>query len=182
MTREIADWFHEREGELFTVDDTPFSRDEIVRVVDDSVDPVQQVIVDGEKYIGVIEYEEHDGWYEYTRWDDAIGEINMGVCANCVQEADSVGEVSKTIGDSSDTASEKFVRHYRDEHSESPDEIETGATLVSGTTINSNTAIHLGNDGSGSNVDADFVRGNNAIEEGVSVPGSLDENNDTLSL
>jgi len=43
MTRKVANWFHEREGELFTIDETPFSRDEIVGVVNDSVDPVQQV-------------------------------------------------------------------------------------------------------------------------------------------
>jgi len=164
--KKVANWFHDREGELFTVDETPFTREEIVQVVNDSVDPVQQVMVDGDKYIGVISYDEHDGWYEYTRWDDAAGEVNMGVCAKCVAEASSVDEVSRTIGDNTDIAKEKFENHYLDEHTVKPDEIETGATLLSGTTINSNEAIHPGMDGTGSGVDADFVKGNEALQTG----------------
>jgi len=166
MTRKVANWFHDREGELFTADETPFTREEIVQVINDSIDPVQQVMVEGEKYIGVISYEEHNGWYEYTRWDDAAGEVNMGVCAKCVEEAEYVDEVSRTLGDSTDIAQEKFENHYSDDHTVKPDEIETGATLLSGTTINSNEAIHPGMDGSGSGVDADFVKGNEPLQTG----------------
>jgi len=166
MTREVANWFHDREGELFTVDETPFTRDELVQVVDDSVDPVQQVLVDGEKYVGVIQFEEHDGWYEYTRWSDSAGEVRIGVCARCVQQAETPAEVSRTIGDSTEIAQEKFENHYEESHESRPDEVNTGATLLSGTTINGNTAIHPGMDGHGSGVDADFVLGNEALETG----------------
>ena len=72
MTREIATWFHDNVGELFTEEETPFSRKDIVQLVNDSVDPVQQIKADGERYYGVLSYGEHDGWYEYTRWDDTI--------------------------------------------------------------------------------------------------------------
>ena len=172
MTREIANWFHERVGELFTESETPFDRDEVVDLTNDSVDPIQQVQVDGEKYIGVISYEEHDGWYEYTRYDDSAGEVNIGVCAKCVKEAETVAEVARTLGDDSDVAESKMKQHYRDEHSESPDEIQTGATLLSGTSINGNEAIHPGMDGSGSGVDADLVRGGEPVEEGLVIGGS----------
>jgi len=171
--REIANWFHEREGELFTEDKTPFNREEIVQVINDSVDPVQQVQVDGERYYGVISYEEHDGWYEYTRWDDAAGEVNMGVCAKCVQEVSSADAVARTIGDDTDTSQEKFQQHYDESHSVRPNEVKTGATLLSGTTINSNEAIHLGNDGAGSGIDADLVRGSGSpVKKGQTVAGS----------
>lgn len=166
MTRDVANWFHDREGELFTEDETPFTREELVAVIDDSVDPVQQVVVGGERYYGVIDYQEMAGWYEYTRWDDSAGEVNIGVCAKCVQQAEYVDEVSRTIGDSTDIARQKFENHYSTEHDESPSEIETGATLLSGTTINGNTAIHPGMDGSGSGVDADFVLGGGALQTG----------------
>lgn len=166
MTRKVANWFHERDGELFTVDETPFTRDEIVQVVNDSVDPIQQVMVEGEKYVGVIQYDEHDGWYEYTRWDDSVGEVTMGVCAKCVEDAEYVDEVSRTVGDSTDVAREKFEHHYEEDHEVCPDEVNTGATLLSGTTINGNEAIHPGMDGHGSGVDADFVLGNEALQTG----------------
>lgn len=159
MIQKVANWFHEREGELFTKQETPFSRDEIVNVVNDSVDPVQQVATDGERYYGIIEYNEHTGWYEYTRYDDALGKVSMGVCAKCVQQSESTNEVSRTIGDDIDIAQKKFENHYSDEHTVKPDEIETGATLLSGTTINGNEVIHLGMDGSGSGVDADKILG-----------------------
>jgi len=159
MTRDVANWFHEREGELFTIDETPFSRDELVAVVNDSVDPVQQVVAGEDRYYGVIGYQEMIGWYEYTRYDDAIGQVRIGVCAKCVQQARSADEVARTIGESTDTARKKFEKHYSAEHNESPSEIQTGATLLSGTTINGNEAIHVGMDGSGSGVDADTISG-----------------------
>lgn len=160
MTRAVSDWFHEREGELFTENQIPFTRKEIVQVINDSIDPIQQVLVNGEKYIGVISFEEHNGWYEYTRWDDKAGEVSVGVCAKCVKKSEYTNEVSRTIDESTSISEEKFVKHYSDEHTVKPDEIETGATLLSGTTINSNEVIHPGMDGSGSTVDAERIKGN----------------------
>jgi len=163
---EYAEWFMKREGELFTQDELPFDRQEVVRVVNDSVDPVQQIQVDGVKYIGVIKYAEHSGWYEYTRWDDVRGEVNVGVCAQCVKEAEKVAEVSRTVGDDTETARRKFEQHYEREHDVVPEDIETGAILLSGTAIAGNTAIHPGMDGAGSGVDADFVKGGEALQTG----------------
>jgi len=169
MTREIANWFHKREGELFTEEETPFARQEIVTLTNDSVDPVQQIEADGERYYGVIAYNEHDGWYEYTRWDDTIGELSVGVCAACIKQWDSADEVARTLGDETDTARRKFARHYDEAHAvdQGSVKVATGATLLSGTTINGNEAIHIGMDGAGSGVDADFVQGNEALNTGV---------------
>lgn len=169
--REIYNWFFQRAGELFRLSETPFDREEVVSLINDSVDPVQQVIVDGEKYIGIIEYEEHDTWYEYTRWDDAIGEVEIGVCAICVDEAKTVEEVSRTIDD--DNCEEKIKNHQQNEHEDENVDVETGATLLSETTISNNTAIHVGMDGSNSNVDADFVRGNKAIKGSSFIPATI---------
>ncbi|MFB6207987.1 MAG: hypothetical protein ABEJ69_01415, partial [Candidatus Nanohaloarchaea archaeon] len=120
MTRKIADWFHERAGELFTIEETPFDREQLVYLTNDSVDPIQQVVVSGTRYYGVIAYAEHDGWYEYTRWDDHHGEVNVGVCAKCVETAESVGEVAHTLGDPTDVAREKIEQHYAEAHSVRP--------------------------------------------------------------
>jgi len=163
--REVANWFHEREGEMFEPEDHPFEREDVVEVLDDSVDPVQQIAVDGERFVGVVSYEEHDGWYEYTRWDDAEGKVNIGVCAACVKQANSVENVARTVGDDTETAKEKFDSHYSDGHRDRPADVETGATLLGGTTISGNQAIHLGNDGPGSGVDADTVRGEQALQK-----------------
>lgn len=45
------------------------------------------------------------------------------------------------------------------------DEVSTGATLNSSTTIASNDIYHLGNDGSGSGLDADTINGNEPVEK-----------------
>jgi hypothetical protein len=50
--------------------------------------------------------------------------------------------------------------HYEKVHETIPEDVETGATLASGTTIGGNTAFHQGNDGNGSGLVADTVRGN----------------------
>jgi sugar lactone lactonase YvrE len=160
MTREIANWFHEREGELFTEEETPFDREELVSLTNDSVDPVQQIELNGDKYIGVISYDEHDGWYEYTRWDDSVGRVNIGVCAACVNEAEMVSEVAFTLDDETDVAREKISQHYDEEHTAIPEDVETGAALLDGTTINTHEAIHIGMDGHNSGVDADTITGN----------------------
>jgi len=47
------------------------------------------------------------------------------------------------------------------------DEVTTGATLDSGTTIGGNQVFHLGNDGRGSGLDAETVDGKNPVQKGV---------------
>ena len=47
------------------------------------------------------------------------------------------------------------------------DEVSTGATLTSGTTVGGNEVYHLGNDGQGSGLDAEFVQGSAPIQTGV---------------
>lgn len=46
------------------------------------------------------------------------------------------------------------------------DEVTTGATLDSGTTVGGNTVYHLGNDGQGSGLDADTVDGGDVAVKG----------------
>ena len=176
LLRPVAEFFHSHEGELFeryeavsklVTDESIPSDDErtLHRVVGnlaaDRVDPVQNVVRDSAKYVGVLEYEEHDFWYEYVEVDDVHGRMNVGVCAQCVSEASSDAAVAKGVG-TTEELDGKIREHYAEKHSESPSEIETGATLVSGTTIAGNSAIHSGNDGTGSGLDADTVQGNDS--------------------
>jgi hypothetical protein len=176
LLRPVAEFFHSHEGELFeryeavdalVADESIPSDDEralhkvVGNLAADRVDPVQNVVRGSDKYVGVLEYEEHDFWYEYVEVDDVHGRMNVGVCAQCVKEADSDAEVAKGVG-TTEELDERIREHYSDEHSESPSEIETGATLVSGTTIAGNEAIHSGNNGAGSGLDADTVQGNDS--------------------
>jgi len=57
-------------------------------LVGDIVDPVQQVMSGGEKYIGVIEYRVYkaEGAYGYVDYDDRLGRRNRVVCARCVEQ------------------------------------------------------------------------------------------------
>jgi len=173
LLRPVAEFFHDHEGELFeryeAVDelvadsDIPSSDERMLhRVVgnlsSDRVDPVQNVVRDSNKYVGVLDYAEHDYWYEYTEVHDVHGRMNVGVCAKCVKEADNDAQVARGCG-TTEELSERIRDHYKEEHSEPPESVETGATLVSGTSIAGNTAIHSGNDGLGSGLDADTFRG-----------------------
>jgi hypothetical protein len=173
LLRPVAEFFHDHEGELFeryeavskltTADSVPSSDKRTLHQVvgnlaADRVDPVQNVVRDSAKYVGVIDYGEHDYWYEYVEVDDVRGRQNVGVCAKCVKEADNDAQVAKGIGTTEELA-DRIEDHYSDEHSESPESVETGATLVSGTTIAGNNAIHSANDGVGSGLDADTFRG-----------------------
>lgn len=176
LLRPVAEFFHDHEGELFeryeavealVADDSISSSDERIlhRVVgnlaSDRVDPVQNVVRDDAKYVGVLDYAEHDYWYEYTEVNDVHGRMNVGVCAQCVQEANNDAQVARGCG-TTEELSERIRDHYEEEHSEEPESIETGATLVSGTTIAGNTVIHSGNDGQGSGLDADTFRNTEA--------------------
>jgi streptogramin lyase len=182
LLRPVAEFFHEHEGEMFEryeaveelqeylkqkgeipLEDYEGDTERLLHQVigklcDDRVDPVQNVKRDRKKYVGVIEYEEHDYWYEYIEVDDIDGRRNIGVCAKCVQEADRDVEVAKGIG-TTEELDKKIRDHYYEKHSEEPAGVKTGATLASGTTIAGNNAITSANDGSGSGLDADLYRG-----------------------
>jgi len=70
-------------------------------------------------------------------------------------------------------------QHYEQAHDSVPEDVETGATLASGTTIGGNSAFHQGNDGSGSGLTADTLRGktvNSNIYVQSAQPASPSEN------
>lgn len=176
LLRPVAEFFHSHEGELFeryeavdalVADESIPSDDEralhkvVGNLAADRVDPVQNVVRDSAKYVGVLDYDEHDFWYEYVEVDDVHGRMNVGVCAQCVSEASSDVAVAKGVG-TTEELDAKIREHYAEKHSESPSDIQTGATLVSGTTVAGNEAIHTGNDGAGSGLNADTVQGNDS--------------------
>lgn len=177
--RDVADIFHEEEGEMFTraealslvtdslgINESTAGRT-ISALVGDIVDPIVQVPIDGEKYIGVVEYDEYDGAYGYVHYDDVNGQQKRVVCAQCVKEKEiDKNVVNATAGHGSldeDTDFDELLdavhKHYESDHEEAPEDVETGASLLSGTTIAGNTAFHSGNDGTGSGLDADTVGG-----------------------
>ena len=139
----------------------------VSHTVGDIVDPVQQVSVNGKKYIGVIDYKvfSEEGAYGYVDFDDRKYNRKRVVCAKCVEESqydEEVVHATQGEGTSKSDASwqdllNKITAHYTQEHSEPPETIEPGASLVDGTTISGNTAWHSGNDGSGSGLTADGV-------------------------
>lgn len=169
--RSVADWFHSNEGEVFEKDDVldelidmsninppahmtkgGFCNSLVNSLVGDHVDPVQH-ISDGQKqYVGVIEYNEHNGYYTFTEYHDISGEHTRAVCANCVQESSRSSEPftrhTGQFGNEPYGNVEKLhniiSKHIDDEHIE-VESVETGATLASGTTIAGNTSIHQGN-------------------------------------
>jgi hypothetical protein len=136
-------------------------------VVGDIVDPVQQLSTAGKKHVGIIEYTVFSaaGAYGYIDFDDRKGKRKRVVCARCVEKHEYDEQISHATqgeGSSPPDASwqhllNNVTSHYADTHTSSPEAIEPGASLVSGTTISGNTAFHNGNDGSGSGLTADGV-------------------------
>jgi len=177
--RECANVFHDNEGELFTrteavellteaVDiDATIAREVLAQLVGDTVDPIVQIVDQGQKYVGVIEFHEFDGAYGYINYDDQFGQGKRVVCQQCVNDATLDSEVTHAtendpMGSFGDGASwDELVagihQHYEQAHDSVPEDVETGATLASGTTIGGNSAFHQGNDGSGSGLAADGV-------------------------
>lgn len=167
--RDAAALFHDDEGELrtreeaveFVVDGLDVSsrvaQEVLANLVADTVDPVVQVPVDGERYIGVIEYEEFDGAYGYVDFNDQFGKRKRVVCGACVHAAELDSQVTHaTAGDPNGSFDEDATYddlldaihdHYDEAHDTKPEEVETGASLASPTTIGGNTAWHQGNDG-----------------------------------
>jgi len=198
--RECADVFHDNEGELFTrseatdlltgeVDITEAIAGEVIaELVSDIVDPVVQIVDRGEKYIGVIEFREFNGAYGYIDYHDVRGDDKRVVCQQCVNEASFDTEVAHaTAGDPSGTVAsgadydellEVVHQHYEDSHYVVPEDVETGATLASGTTIGGNTAFHEGNlDPNPSEILTSIVRA-----EDVNIHGKTLEAGDSITL
>ena len=218
LLRPVAEWFHAREGKMFTRQEAarrvagalgvPHTQRDINRtigdLVGDGVDPVVQVQTDDGKYVGVVEYDEGPFWYTYTAYHTGAGAVRKGVCAACVAEAEREQDVyapqwthdaydeetlrglmtahhaarhagytptavldtyapGATVGDDvspADIAPHMDHAAYIDDHDFG--DVLTGATLVSTTTTTSgDTFWHAGNDGSGSGLDADLIRGFN---------------------
>ena len=180
-TRDAADWFHDREGELFERDeardrladdlnvDDDIAQSLIAELVGDDVDPIVLARAQGVKYVGVAEFKEFDGAYGYLDYHDLHGKRRRVICAQCVHEATHDTEVTHaTAGDPEGSYGRDasysdllggIYDHYEEAHDELPENVETGASLVSGTTIGGNTAWHAGNDGNGSGLDADTLDG-----------------------
>ncbi|WP_158058271.1 hypothetical protein [Halorussus halophilus] len=183
LLRDAATVFHEREGDLFPrpeavallAEELDSSRETADRVlsglVGDAVDPVVQLSADGERNVGVIDYHEHEFWYGYTDYHDIDGQRKKGVCAQCVAEAstdDEVvyvaeGEGEFTEGATWDAIEARLQTHFERAHPtvEAVD-VQTGATLASGSTIAGNAIIHTGN--ASAKADADMVDGMHASD------------------
>lgn len=164
--RAAADWFHMHEGDLFRRSEVESDVAEVIgtdeyiagtvvsSLVGDHVDPVVQVEYNNELWVGVIEYHEHDFWYSYEDFHDALGKQPKGVCAQCVKEKDKHTDVAYaqpgvgTLTTGADLSDVRAVleRHFEEEHPDvTVDTIETGATLVAPTTVGGNEDIHKGN-------------------------------------
>jgi len=145
-------------------------------LVSDTLDPVQLVVSDDQRYVGIIDYEpsqEHGG-YGFEEYDDVQGRRKVVVCGKCVEEYDTASEPFRVVegvgrhGDGCDYEPlfEHLGEHYSAAHTDGAEAVEVGASLVSGTTVAGNTAFHAGNDGSGSGLDSDTVDGKDAGDLG----------------
>lgn len=164
----------------------PKAKRALTQIVGDIVDPVQQIGTGQDRYVGIIEFTEFPdaGAYGYTHYSDTHGRRNRVVCAKCVQEKESDSEVAHATQGEGTNAEDatwgqllnKVTSHYADAHDSAPEEIDIGASLVSGTTMGGNQAWHQGNvsggtqvsignqkvsieQGVGSGLDADTLRG-----------------------
>lgn len=185
--RDAADIFHNEEGELFEREEAietlteeldieeDTAQQTLSALVTDIVDPVVQVPTNGEKYIGVVEYHEYDGAYGYCEFDDVNGTADRVVCARCVETASHDKEVTHaTSGSGSFDERANFnelydaiVGHYEQSHEVMPESVETGASLLSGTTIGGNTAFHGGNNHGNSAHNSNYITSSEAPVQDV---------------
>lgn len=173
--RDASSWFHRHKGQVEEREacaeelmeeldvDKDLARDILRELTGDVVDPIVQVPDAGDKYVGILEYKEFDGAYGYVDYHDTVGKRKRVVCAQCVYDKQldknvataTEGDGSFNFGHSWEELLEAIYDHYEDAHDTTPDKVETGATLVSGSTIGGSTAWHSGNDGYGSGLVAD---------------------------
>lgn len=151
--RAAAEWFHEREGEMFEREEAEeklqkkldieedLASELVSELVSDAVDPVIQVNNSKGSFVGVAEYREFEGSYGFIDYDDVQGKRKKVVCAQCVKEAVKDTEVAHSTGDIR-TEYEELVEevhdHYSVNHHKPPETVKTGATLAAGTTVGGN--------------------------------------------
>lgn len=163
--RDVADWFHNHEGKLFEredaidllVDDLDLEQltaeHTLANIIGDTVDPVVQVSSKDKRHVGIVEFNKHEGAYSYLNYDDVRGKEKRVVCAQCVHEKEKDSNVAHaTAGQGSNENDASYTdlletvhAHYEQAHDTVPEEVETGASLVSGTTMGGNQAWHDGN-------------------------------------
>jgi hypothetical protein len=163
--KDAVEFFMKNEGELFNANelhglldvDDGMVGDIVAHLVSDDPDPVQMIRTKTDRYVGVIEYWEGEGVYAFEGYDDIDGRVKTAVCSRCVHEgkkASDVGRVSeKDVNGNNvgyDVLEEILHESHYSKHDVNPKEvsIKLGASLASGTTINSSTAIHGGNQSS----------------------------------
>jgi len=186
---DVAEYFIERDGELFEVDEAVQDvsdefgvsqrvASQILReLYSDIVDPVIRVPRSGTSYVGVVEYVERDGWYGYIHYDDIDGKVRRGVCAKDVLEGVKDSEVGYADRDPSvgwDEIDEVFEEYYNDAY---PDvdrtevNVEVGASLLSGTTVGGNTVSIDGHDHTGESINPQSVS-TESLSNGVAGDGN----------
>jgi len=165
--RTAYDFFIESEGTLFTHDeaidgllnehkewDDERALRAIINLVDDTLDPVQQVVVDETRYVGVLGFEDFrdHGVYGFTEYDDVHGKRRVAVCYRCVETYEVASEPFRCIEGvgrhDEDCGYEPLLEHaaeHVEDHEQPATEYEVAASLVSGTTVAASTAFHQGN-------------------------------------
>lgn len=184
--RAASEVFHEREGELFERSearemveeeldvDSDYSQTLLAEIVGDNVDPIIQMNAAGVKYVGIIDYFEGDVYYAYTDHNDIQGELKTVVAAQSVADAETdediifaregVGSFAGDYECGYEPLIESIQEYHEENYDVDPEDVETGATLLSGTTIGGNVSWHAGNDGAGSGLDADTLDGQHASD------------------
>jgi len=190
--RAAANWFHEHEGKMFERREAVDLLQEhldvreklaqrlVSNLVSDTVDPVVQATNDSGRFVGVVEYDEYDGVYTYLDYHDVFGKRKRAVCVQCVKEATVDTEVTHATENdpngsfSSGASYEQLVtavhNHYEQEHNVVPQDVETGASLATNTTIGGNTAFHQGNENL---INADEVDGYDVQKNGSDTSGVI---------
>lgn len=165
--RVAYDFFADSPGTLYTHDEAvdglldahdDWEKDRalraVINLVDDTLDPVQQVVVDEVRYVGVLGFEDFQdsGGYGFIEYDDVHGKRRVVTCYRCIESYDVASEPFRCIEGvgrhHDDCGYEPLVEHltdHYDEHDAPPSEYEVAASLVSGTTIAASSAFHQGN-------------------------------------
>ena len=171
--RDASDVFHNKQGELFELQDAidllagelkvseKVAERLIEGLVGDDVDPIVMISDEDTRYVGIVEYKEFEYAYGYVDYHDKYGRGKRVICSECVNEVEEDMEVKFAASNDPtgsffgehnyDVLYEGVKDHLRKDHgitfgnNEDVSDPETGATLVSGTTVGGNTAWHDGN-------------------------------------